>query len=151
MEGALLLNVVIRKSAAVLQLLAGEHQALLVWGDTLLVLNLRLHVVNGVRRLHLQLDHLSGQRLDKDLHAATGTKDQVQGALLLDVVIRKGASVFELLAGKDEALLIWGNALLVLDLRLHVVDGVGRLHLQRNGLAGQRLDENLHATTQTEH
>jgi hypothetical protein len=34
--------------------------------------------------------------------------------------------------------------LLVLDLGLDVVDGVRALHLQRDGLAGQRLDEDLH-------
>ena len=36
-KGGLLLNVVVRKSAAVLELLAGEDQTLLVWGNTLLV------------------------------------------------------------------------------------------------------------------
>ncbi len=38
----------------------------------------------------------------------------------------------------------------LLDLRLHIQDGVRRLHLQRPGLAGQRLQEDLRtaATTQ---
>jgi hypothetical protein len=38
----------------------------------------------------------------------------VEGRLLLDVVVRKGPAVLQLLAGKDETLLIWGDALLVL-------------------------------------
>jgi hypothetical protein len=42
----------------------------------------------------------------------------VKGRLLLDVVVRKGAAVLELLAGEDETLLIRGNSLLVLDLGL---------------------------------
>lgn len=33
---------------------------------------------------------------------------------------------------------------LVLNLGLHVVDGVIWLHLESDGLAGQGLDENLH-------
>ena len=37
------------------------------------------------------------------------------------------------------------RTLLVLNLGLHVVDGVAGLHLQRDGLARQRLDENLRA------
>ena len=37
---------------------------------------------------------------------------KVKGRLLLDVVIRKSAPVFELLSGKDEALLVGGNAVL---------------------------------------
>jgi hypothetical protein len=53
----------------------------------------------------------------------------VESGLLLDVVVRKGASVLELLTGEDQALLVRRNALFVLDLALHVVDGVGRLDL----------------------
>ena len=44
------------------------------------------------------------------------TEDEVEGRLLLDVVVRKGAAVLELLAGEDETLLVRGDALLVLDL-----------------------------------
>lgn len=33
---------------------------------------------------------------------------------------------------------------LVLDLALDVVDGIGRLNLEGDGLASERLDENLH-------
>ena len=75
--------------------------------------------------------------LDEDLHASTQTQHQVQGRLLLDVVVSQGAAILELLAGKDQALLVRGDALLVLDLALHVLDGVRRLHLQGDGLAGQ--------------
>ena len=35
---------------------------------------------------------------------------QVEGGLLLDVVVGKGAPVLQLLAGKDEALLVRGDA-----------------------------------------
>ena len=71
-------------------------------------------------------------------------QDEVEGALLLDVVVGEGAAILELLAGKDEALLVWGDALLVLDLGLDVVDGVGRLDIQRDCLAREGADENLH-------
>ncbi len=57
----------------------------------------------------------------------------------------ESASVFELFAGKDEALLVRRNALLVLNLLLHVLDGVAALHLQRDRLARQSLDEDLHS------
>merc|ERR1711965_375660 len=46
---------------------------------------------------------------------------QVKRALLLDVVVRKGAAVLKLLASENETLLIRGDSLLVLDLRLHIV------------------------------
>merc|ERR1719163_351321 len=115
-ERRLLLDVVIRKGAAVLELLAGEDQALLIGRDALLVLDLGLDVVDRVRRLDLKSDGLSGEGLDKDLHATAETEDEVKRRLLLDVVIREGAAVLELLAGEDETLLIRGDALLVLNL-----------------------------------
>ena len=60
-----------------------------------------------------------------------------------DVVIRQGAAILELLAREDQALLIRRDALLVLDLRLHVVDRVRGLDLQRDRLTGESLYENL--------
>ena len=62
-----------------------------------------------------------GRTLDKDLHAAAEAQDQVERRLLLDVVVREGAAVLELLAGKDEALLVGRDALLVLDLGLDLL------------------------------
>ena len=69
----------------------------------------------------------------------------MKGGLLLDVVIRKGPAILQLLAGEDEALLVGGDALLVLDLRLDTLYGVRRLHLQGDGLASEGLHKNLHA------
>ena len=48
-----------------------------------------------------------------------------------------------LLTGEDEALLVGRDALLVLDLGLHVVDRVRGLDLEGDGLAGERLHEDL--------
>jgi len=94
------------------------------------------------------------------LGSTTEAKDQVEGRLLLDVVVRKGTAVLELLAGEDETLLVRRNALLVwrvlvakrdhgalphtLNLRLHIVDSVRRLHLKGDSLARQGLYEDLH-------
>ena len=63
----------------------------------------------------------------------------MEGALLLDVVVREGAAVFELLAGEDQPLLVGGDSLLVLDLLLDVVDGVRRLDVERDRLAREGL------------
>jgi len=96
MEGRLLLNGVVRKGAAVFELLSGEEKTLLVRRDTFLVLDLRLHVVGGIRRLDLESDHFPSENLDKDLHTATETEGKVEDKLLLDVVVRKGTPVFML-------------------------------------------------------
>ena len=67
----------------------------------------------------------------------------MKGGLLLDVVVREGAAVLELLAREDQALLVRGDALLVLNLSLHVVDGVRRLHLEGDGLTRDCDDEEV--------
>ena len=56
---------------------------------------------------------------------------------------------FELLAREDEALLIGRDAFLVLDLRFHVINRVRQFTFQRDSFVHERLDEDLHATTQT--
>ena len=96
--------------------------------------------------LALVLDLLGGgvHLLLALLGTTTQAQDQVQGALLLDVVVGKGAAVLELLASKDQALLVRRDALLVLDLGLDIVDGVRAFHLKGDGLTREGLDENLH-------
>ncbi len=150
MESGLLLNVVIGESPAILELLAGEDEPLLVRRNPLFVLDLGLHVVDRVGALHLQGDRLPGQRLDEDLHSSPQAQHKVERGFLLDVIIGQGAAVLQLLAGEDEPLLVRGDPFLVLDLRLHVVDRVGALHLQGDRLPGQSLDEDLHAAAETE-
>ena len=68
----------------------------------------------------------------------------MESGLLLDVVVGESAAVLQLLAREDQALLVGRNAFFVLDLLLHVVDGVGGLDFQGDGLASESLNENLH-------
>merc|ERR1712050_371112 len=149
-QGALFLDVVVGESPSVLELLTGEDKPLLVRRDALLVLDLSLDVLDGVGGLDFQGDGLASQGLDEDLHASAETQDQVQGALLLDVVVGESSSVLELLTGEDKPLLVRRDALLVLDLSLDVLDGVGGLDLKGDGLARQGLDEDLHASAETQ-
>merc|ERR1711990_1320003 len=151
MESALLLDVVVGESSSVLELLASEDQSLLIWGDSLLVLDLSLDVLNGVGRLDLEGDGLASQGLDEDLHASPESEHEMEGALLLDVVVGEGSSVLQLLASEDQPLLIWGDSLLVLDLSLDVLNRVRGLDLEGDGLASQGLDEDLHTSPQSEH
>ena len=53
----------------------------------------------------------------------------------LDVVVGESAAVLKLFAGEDETLLVGRDAFLILDLRLDVIDGVGRLNLEGDGLS----------------
>ena len=75
--------------------------------------------------------------------ASAKTKNKVESRLLLNIVVRKGTAVLQLLSSKDQALLIRGNAFLVLNLGLDIVNRVGRFDVERNCLASQGFDENL--------
>ena len=68
MQGRVLLDRVVLESVAILQLLAGEDKALLVWWDTFLILDLSLDVFNSVGWLNFKGHVLTSQCLDKDLH-----------------------------------------------------------------------------------
>ena len=149
-KGGLLLDVVVGEGAAIFQLLSGEDKTLLVRGDTLLVLDLLLNGLDSVRGLDLEGDSLAGEGLDKDLHTTTETEDQVKGGFLLDVVVREGAAIFQLLSSEDKTLLVRGDAFLVLNLLLHSLNGIGRLDLEGDSLAGEGLDKDLHTTTKAE-
>ena len=163
MKGGFFLDIVVREGATVLELFTGEDQALLVRGDSFLVLNLGLDVVNGVGGFDLKGDSLSCQGLDKDLHSTAETEDQVKSRFLLDVtaevsnmcsswaekglgsLVAQGATVFKLLSSEDEALLVGRDALFVLDFGLDIVDCVRRLDFEGDGLSGKSLNEDLHA------
>merc|ERR1712013_924702 len=123
MESGLLLDVVVGEGATVFELLTSEDKSLLIGRDTFLILDLSLDVVNGVGGLDLKSDGLTSEGLHEDLHTTAETEDEMEGRLLLDVVVGEGAAVFELLTSEDESLLIGRDAFLVLDLSLHVVDG----------------------------
>merc|ERR1739844_383990 len=150
MQGGFLLDVVVRKSTAILQLFSGKDQSLLIWGNALLVLDLCFNVLNGVRGFDLESDSFASQSFDKNLHTSTETENQMQSGFLLNIVVREGAAILKLFAGKDQSLLIWGNALLVLDLGLDVFDRVRSLDLKGDGFTGQGLDKNLHTSSETE-
>ena len=143
-ESRLLLDVVIRESAAILELLARKDEPLLVRGNTLLILDLGLHILDGVRGLNIKSDGLASQRLDENLHTTAEAEDQVQGRFLLDVVVAESPAVLKLLTSEDEALLVGRDALLVLNFGLDVLDRVGSLDVEGDRLAGESLNEDLH-------
>ena len=73
----------------------------------------------------------------------------MKSRLLLDVVVRESAAILELLSGKDQALLIRWDSLLVLDLGLDVIDGIGRLNLEGDPVA-QMKSQSIRTPSQRE-
>ena len=76
-------------------------------------MNLRLDILDAIGWFDFQCDRLASQRFDENLHSAAEAEHQVEGRLLLDVVVRQGASVFQLFSGEDQTLLVrrdsWGK------------------------------------------
>ena len=70
--------------------------------------------------------------------------------LLLNVVVRERTTILELLASKDQTLLIRWDTLLVLNLGLDILDGVAWFDVEGDCFTGQRFNENLHTTSETE-
>jgi len=98
---------------------AGLMRTVLARSDDLVV------VINLVKLEHRELGWLSlvlsllglGVSLLLSLLGTTAqAQHQVKGRLLLDVVVGKGATILQLFTSKDQSLLIWGNAFLVLNL-----------------------------------
>jgi len=79
-----------------------------------------------------------------NLVTSSESKDEVEGGFLLNVVIRERTAIFELFACKDETLLVWRDASVVLNLGLDVCNGVRWFSLERHGLAGKGLHKDLH-------
>ena len=75
---------------------------------------------------------------------ASKTEHEMESGFLLDIVVGESAAVFELFSGEDESLLIRGDALLVLNFGLDIVNGVGRFDIEGDGLAREGFDKYLH-------
>ena len=60
------------------------------------------------------------------------------------IVITQSATVLQLLAIENQALLVMGNAFLVLELLFHVLDGVRGVDIEGDVLVCECLDNNLH-------
>jgi hypothetical protein len=144
------LDVVVRKSSAILKLLSGKDESLLIWGNTFLVLNFGFDIFDGVSGLDIQSDSLTSEGFDEDLHATSESEDQVKSRLLLDVVIRESSTVFKLLSGEDESLLIWRDSFFVLDFGFDIFNGISGLDIQCDGLTSESLDEDLHTSSESE-
>merc|ERR1719267_58898 len=141
MESRFFLDVVVGKCSSIFKLLSSEDESLLIWWDTFLVLDLSLDVFNGVCWLNIEGDGLTSEGLDEDLHSTSKSEDEMESGLLLNVVVAEGSSILELLSSEDESLLIWRDTLLVLDLGLNVLDGVGWLDIKGDGLTSEGLNE----------
>ena len=150
MEGWLFLDVVIWKSSSILKLLSGEDKSLLIWWNSFLILDFGFDILNGVSWFNIKGDGLSSESLYEDLHTSSKSEDQVESRFFLNVIVRKGSSIFKLLSSEDKSLLIWWDTFLILDFSFNVLNGVCWLNVKSNGFSGKGLDEDLHTSSKSE-
>jgi len=151
MQSGFFLDVVVRQGPAIFQLLSGKDETLLIWGNALLILDFGFDILDGVRWLNFECNSLASQSFDENLHASSETEHKMQSGFFLNIVVRQGPAIFQLLSSKDETLLIWGNAFLILDFGLNVFNGVRWFDLKGNSFSSQGLDKDLHASSETEY
>ena len=83
------------------------------------------------------MDKKCGQKVDKCGQKAMASPiEALLGAKLTGQVWKEGGQVW--------IALTWRDAFLVLNLCLHVFDAIGWFYFERNSLAGEGLDKDLH-------
>ena len=93
-KGGFILDFVIREGVAIFQLFACKKETLLVWWDSLLVLDFGFYNFNYVTSLNLESECFSHDSLHKDLHTTRRAHHKVKSGLILinnTVVSRKYA------------------------------------------------------------
>merc|ERR1719166_477536 len=106
--------------------------------DLAVVINLVVFEYGELDLLMLVLDLLGGGvvLLLPLLATTPESEHKVESGLLLDVVVRQGPAILQLL--------VRGHSLLVLNLSLHIFDGIAGLDLEGDGLTRKGFDEDLH-------
>ena len=67
-QSTLLLDVVVAQGAAILELLSSEDKTLLIRGDSLLILDLSLYIIDSVAWLNIKCNGLTSKSLYENLH-----------------------------------------------------------------------------------
>ena len=78
------------------------------------------------------------------LSTTVKSQHKMKSGLLLSVVVRQSTSVFQLLASKDQSLLVRRNSFLIVDLGVYIFCCIQGFDLESDGLPRQGLHENLH-------
>ena len=92
----------------------GKCRPLLYRGNPLFLLHPLLDTINCVGGLNVNLNFLPSQSLDLNHSTSPKPQDQVKGWLLLDVIICKRSTIFQLFTSKNQSLLVRRNTFLVL-------------------------------------
>lgn len=134
-EGGLFLDVVVGHCPSIFQVLSGEDESLFGGWDALLLSNALLDLGDAVGVLHIDCHGLTSESSHEYLHSSPESEHEMDGALLLDVVVTQAAFILKLLAPEDESLLVYGDTFPRVDELLETAHAVSTLHLACHGLS----------------
>jgi len=101
MQRRFFLDVVIREGTSILELFTSKNQSLLIGWNSFLVLNLLLHIIDGVAWLNIKSDSFTSKSFNKNLHTSTKSKHEMKGRFFLNIVVRQSSAILKLLSCKD--------------------------------------------------
>jgi len=98
---------------------------------------------------NLLLTHHGAQIFVPSSVSSSQSKDQMKSAFFLDIVVREGSAVFQLLSSENESLLIRRDTLFVLNFSLDIINSVRGFDIESYSLTSQGLDEDLHSSSKS--
>ena len=91
---------------AVSKLLYSNGESLLIWWNSIFVLNFSLYIINGVWLLNAKSNGLSSQGLDEYLRIYSKSEDQVDSWLFLGVVVSESSLILQLSSRESLSLVL---------------------------------------------
>jgi len=74
----------------------------------------------------------------------------MKSRFFLNVIVRKGSSIFQLFSSKDKSLLIWWNSFFILNFSFYSINGVTWFNIKSNGFSCQCLNKDLHSSSKSQ-
>jgi hypothetical protein len=149
MKSRFLLDVIVRKSSSVFELLSCEDKSLLIGWDTFLVLDFSFDIFDGVSWFNVKGDGFTSEGLYENLHSSSKSENQVKSGLFLDVIVGESSAIFKLLSSEDESLLIRWDTFFILNFSLDIFNGICWLNIKCDGFTSKCLDEDLHTSSES--
>jgi len=147
MKSRFFLNIIIRESSSIFKLFTSKDKTLLIGRYAFLILDLCFDIFNCIRWFNFQCDSFTCQSLNKYLHSSSKAKDKMKCRFFLDIVIRKGSSIFKLFTCKNKTLLIRGYTFFILYFSLNILNGIWSLNFKSDCFPCQSFDKNLHSSS----
>ena len=149
MKSRFLLDVIVRKSSSVFELLSCEDKSLLIGWDTFLVLDFSFDIFDGVSWFNVKGDGFTSEGFYENLHSSSKSENQVKSGLFLDVIVGESSAIFKLLSSEDESLLIRWDTFCILNVSLDIFNGICWLNIKCDGFTSKCLDEDLHTSSES--